>query len=335
MKKFGKLAIGLIFSGICIYFAFRGINLHELSKSFQSAKYIYVMPVFIVVILGLYLRSYRWGIILESLVKYDQITLFNITSIGFMAVGLLPARLGEFARPYLVKQKSGVRMSSTIATIIVERVFDMLSLMIVLFVVLLKISLPPVIFQTGIITLTIALFVLLILIFLAVKKDFSLNKIDIILSKLPERLEKPFKNLANSFLEGLQILPDVKKTLYVSVLSIVIWSLICLSAYLLFFSFDINLPIINAFAITVIIALGVMVPAAPGFVGTYHFACVLGLTSFGISKTVALSYAILLHFLQMAPVIIIGLLLLPFQKISLPKFIQKEEEEMENEGLEK
>ena len=332
MKK--NIIIGLVISGLFVYLAVRGINFSDLGKSFQSANYLYVFPVILIVFLALYLRSYRWGIIMESLVKYDQITLFIISSIGFMAVGILPARLGEFARPYLVKQKSGIRMSSILATVIVERVFDVLALMVVLFAVVLKISLPPIIFKTGITTLTIAFSAFLILIFLAVKKEFSLNKIDSVLSKLPDRLEKSLKHLAHSFIEGLQILPDVKKTLMVAVLSIAIWSTVCMSAYILFFSFGFNLPVINAFAISVIIALGVMLPAAPGFVGTYHFACVLGLTSFGIAKPEALSYAIVLHFLQMAPVVAMGLVFLPFQKISLPKFIQKEEEEIEREGLE-
>jgi hypothetical protein len=270
---------------------------------------------------------------MESLVKYDPKTLFIISSIGFMATGMLPARLGEFARPYLVKQKSNIKMSSTMATIIVERVFDMLSLMIFMFVIMLKISLPPVIFKTGITMLTISLTILLVLIFLAVKKEFSLNKIDLILGKLPAGLAKPLEHLAHSFIEGLQILPDVKRTLYVSVLSVFIWVLIGISPYILFFSFGFNLPVINAFAVMVIIVLGVMLPAAPGFVGVYHYACVLGLTSFGIPKEAALSYAIVLHFLQLMPTVALGLLCLPFHRISLPKFIQQEEAEIEKEGL--
>ena len=67
-----------------------------------------------------YLRCYRWGKMLETLVSYDQKTLFILGSIGFMAVNVLPARLGEFARPYLVKKRSGIKMSATMATIIVE-----------------------------------------------------------------------------------------------------------------------------------------------------------------------------------------------------------------------
>ena len=333
MKRLGNIIIGIIISGVFFYLAVRGINFSELVGSFKSANYIYIVPVLLIVYLQLYLRSYRWGIIMESLVKFDQKTLFILSSIGFMAIGLLPARLGEFARPYLVKQKSGTKMSSTMATIIVERVFDLLSLMIIMFAVMLKISLPPVIFKAGMTMLIVAFSLFLILIFLAIKREFSLNKIDFLLSKLPARLEKPLKHLAHSFIEGLQILPDIKKTMYVCFLSFVIWTVSVMSAYILFFSFDFNLSVINAFAVTVIIALGVMLPAAPGFVGTYHFAAVLGLSFFGIGKTEALSYSIVLHFLQMMPIIALGLLFLPFQKMSFPKFIQKEEEEIEKEDL--
>ena len=332
MKK--NVLIGLVLSTLFVYLAIRGINFVDLAQSFRSAHYVYMLPVVLAVLFAHALKSYRWGIIMESLVKYDQVSLFILTSIGFMAVGMLPARLGEFARPYLVKQKSGIRMSATMATIIVERVFDLLALMVVMMVVVLRIALPPLIFRTGITALTIAFSLFLVLIFLAVKKEFSLNTIDGIVGRLPARLAQPCKHLAHSFIEGLQILPDVKKTLYVAVLSIVIWATICLSAYMLFFAFALTLPLINAFALSVIIALGVMLPAAPGFVGTFHYACVLGLTSFGVPKAEALTYAIALHFLQMMPVVALGLLFLPFQKLSLPAFIRREEEEMAKEDLE-
>ena len=81
----------------------------------------------------------------------------------------------------------------------------------------------------------------------------------------------------------------MKKTLYVAFLSLVIWGLLAFSCYLMFFSFGFKLSIITALALTVIIAIGVMLPAAPGFVGNYHYACVLGLTFFGIDEAAALS----------------------------------------------
>jgi hypothetical protein len=323
MKK--NILIGCIISAIFIFLAVRGINLSDVMKSFRSANYLYVIPIELLMVLVLYMRAYRWGIILEPRVKYPQWPLFVITAIGFMTISLLPARLGEFTRPLLVKQKSGIRISSTMATIVVERVFDLLTLMVVLCLVILTISLPPQIFKTGVIILAMVLVVFALLLLLVIKKDFSLRILNPLLDKLPARIGAIIKNQLHAFIEGLEILPDVQKTLYVALLSVAIWSLLAFSCYLMFFSFGFKLSMINALALTVIIAIGVMLPAAPGFVGNYHYACVLGLTFFGIGEAAALSYAIALHFLQLMPVIIIGLGFLPSQKISLPSFFRREE----------
>jgi uncharacterized protein (TIRG00374 family) len=229
-----------------------------------------------------------------------------------------------------VKQNSGVRMSATMATVVLERVFDLLTLMLFLFVVLVKISLPPEIFKAGIIMLTISLSVLTMLIILGTRRDFSARVIGGVIGVLPVRIGKPAAHLADSFLEGLQMLPDVKKTLWVVLVSLMNWLVVGLSTYVLFYAFGMHLSIFNAFAILAIIALGVMIPAAPGFIGTYHYACVLGLTTFGIAKSEALSYAVALHFLQMAPVILTGLLLLPFQKLSFGRLVKKAEADADN-----
>lgn len=328
-----NIVIGILISGVFVYLAFRGIDFSELAVSFQSANYAYMFPVVLAVLLSHYLRCFRWGVILDRLVHFDQKKLFVIGSIGFMAVGMLPARLGEFARPYLVKQSTGTRMTATMATIVVERIFDMLSLMLLMFIVLLKTSLPPIITRTGLTALAGTLVLFLVLVVMAVKREFSQKTIERLLGVLPSRAAGLLERLVHSFLDGLQILPDIKKTVAVGVLSLVIWLVLALSNYLLFFSFGFDLTIVNAFAVLVIVALGVMIPAAPGFVGTFHFACVLGLTTFGVGKSEALSFAIVIHFLQMVPVLTLGLIFLPFQKISLPGFIKREEEELEREGL--
>ncbi|MCG6537032.1 MAG: flippase-like domain-containing protein, partial [Syntrophales bacterium LBB04] len=251
--------------------------------------------------------------------------------IGFMTISLLPARLGEFTRPLLVKQKSGIRISSTMATIVVERVFDLLTLMGVLCMVLFTISLPPEIFKAGVVILIVVLAIFVVLLLLVEKKEASLKILNTLLDKLPVRIGDLIRNQLHAFIEGLEILPDVKKTLYVALLSIIIWGLLALSCFLMFFAFGFKLSFITALALTVIIAIGVMLPAAPGFVGNYHYACVLGLKFFGVNEAEALSYAIALHFLQLIPVIGIGLGLLPSQKISLPAFIKKETAEIAQE----
>ncbi len=334
MKR--SIIVGFIISAVFIYLTVRGIEFSAVIQSFRSANYLYVIPIVLIIILVLFFRSYRWGIILEPCIKYHQWPLFVITSIGFMTISILPARLGEFTRPLLVKQKSGIRISSTMATIVVERVFDLLTLMFFLCVVLIRISLPPEIaqYKKGLIIsgmLLVIVFVLLLLVVL--KKELSIRVINFFLSKFPKRIETVLEPQFHAFIEGLEILPDVKKTLYVALLSVIIWVLLGLSCYILFFSFVFKLSLMNAFALTIIIAIGVMLPAAPGFVGNFDYACKLGLKFFGVGEAEATSYAFALHFLQLIPVIAIGLGLFPSQKISLRGFFKKEAAEKSKEGF--
>jgi len=330
MKK--NFIIGFIISFLFMYLSLKGLDFSEIKTSFQSANYFYLFPALLLVLLLLLLRSYRWGVMLSPLIKYDQKTLFVITAIGFMVVSIIPARIGEIARPYLVKQKNGIKMSSTIATVVVERIFDLLAMMFILFIVILLIPLPSALFNSGITLLVVSITAFMCLIFLAVKKDFSLNKADIIFEKLPDKPAAFLKRLLHSFVEGLQILPDIKKTLYLFFLSVLVWTVNSATFYVMFYAFGFELGFIDACALMVIAAISVILPA-PGFVGTFHYACILGLSYFDISKADAASYAVLTHFLQIVPVIVLGFVFLPFQKLSLPTFLKKEGGEIKAEHL--
>jgi len=310
------ILVGLLF----IWLAFRGTDIEGIKSSFEAANYLYLIPIAPLTIIVLMLRSYRWGVILEPLEKIDQWSLFSITAVGFMAISLLPVRMGELARPYLISQKSTIKMGSSLATIVVERIFDMLTLMMVLLLILMMVKLPAWIFRSACSILLIVIPLFLVLIFLAVKRDVSVKSIDRIIGKLPKTLSSRLMRLLHSFLDGLQILPDLKKIFYLASLSALIWFLVGLSTYILFSSFEsmLGLSLAAAYVVLVITALGVTLPTAPGFVGNYHFSCVLALTIFGIPKTDALTFAILLHFIQVMVTIVLGLIFLPSIKVSLP-----------------
>lgn len=319
MKNKVNLLLGLAVGALFIWLALRGTDIEGVKASFKAANYRYLIPVVLLSVLVQIVRSYRWGVIVEPLEKIDQRTLFYITSVGFMAITLLPVRMGEFVRPYLISRKSTVKLGSSVATIVVERIFDLLTLMILLLFVLTTVDLPEWVLKTAYSILLIIIPVLFLLIFLAVKREISAKGIDRILVKLPHTISVRLMKLFHSFLDGLQILPDWKKTVYLSSLSLAIWCLIGLVTYILFASFASmsQLPLAAAYAVLIITALGVALPTAPGFIGNYHFSCVLGLTLFSIPKTDALTFAIVLHFIQLSVVIVLGLVCLPFIKVPL------------------
>jgi len=312
-----NLFLGIIISAFFVYLSFRGIDLGDIGAGLKNANLFFVFPVLSLLILIQVLRSYRWGIILQPLKKIDQFSLFSVTSVGFLAVVAIPARIGEFARPYLISTKTGISMSSAVGTILVERVFDGLSVLAMFFVVVLFTPLPPWLIRGSLIFLFFVLAFLGLMAFLIFNKETALKFFSHVLKIFPAKWHSKLTGLVDSFVDGFKIIPHRRSMCYLVLLSILIWVIDAVALYILFFAFDIELPLSAAFVIMVIIIMGIAIPTAPGFVGNWHFFCVLGLGLFGIDKNEALVYAIVLHFLCIGIIVILGLAFLPFNKFSL------------------
>jgi hypothetical protein len=119
------------------------------------------------------------------------------------------------------------------------------------------------------------------------------------------------------FIDGVEIITDARLIFQVALLSILIWLLHALVIYLLFAAFGFHLSVLAALIVMVILIIGITIPAAPGFIGNWHFFCVLGLTLFGISKADALTFAIIFHFISMGVAVLLGAIFLPFHRFRL------------------
>ncbi|MBF0531086.1 MAG: flippase-like domain-containing protein, partial [Deltaproteobacteria bacterium] len=108
-----------------------------------------------------------------------------------------------------------------------------------------------------------------------------------------------------------------RQLIRISVLSLLIWLTDVFAFYCLFLACGLNLPIAVAVVVVVILIIGIAIPTAPGFIGNWHYACILGLSLFGISKTDALAYALVSNFLSLTVIIIPGLIFLPFNRFSI------------------
>ncbi len=312
-----KLFIGIVIGTFFVYLSLRGIDLNGIIEGLQRAHLLFIIPFLLLMTFVQMLKSYRWGVIMKPIATIDQFSLFAVTNVGLMAVIAVPARVGELARPYLISTKTGTSMSSAIGTIMVERVLDALSILAVFFVVIMFTPLPPWIIRSSILFLCLVLAFLAIMAFLLLKKEASLKMISSVLNVFPERWRLKIMTLADNMIDGFKIIFRVQSMFQLVFLSLVIWVIDAVSMYILFFAFDIALPLSAAFVLMPIIILGIAIPTAPGFVGNWHFFCVLGLGLFGIDKTQALTYAIVLHFLSIGIVVILGLAFLPFNHFSL------------------
>jgi hypothetical protein len=312
-----KLLAGIILSILLVYLSVKGIDFRRVEEGFKTVRYLYLIP-FILMILAIQaLRSWRWGVILAPLDKVSFSTLFSVSSVGFLAIVSIPARIGELARPYLIANRSHIKMTAALGTIFVERIFDSLTILMLAIMIPLFIPLPPWLIRSSILFLSITLVLLAAIVFMIIKRETSLRAIDPFLKKLPERYAVKITSLLHHFIDGFSVITDIKRLLVLTFISLIIWLTTVASIKLLFLTFSFTLSWTAALTLMVILLIGIAIPAAPGFVGNWHYACILGLGLFGIGKTEAFTFALIYHFISLAFTIIMGLTFLPFNKFSL------------------
>lgn len=315
-----KVIFGILISLICIvlvYLSVRDINLHDVFIALEKIKLIYVIYFILLVIFMQLLRSYRWGVILQPMEKIDQVSLFSVTSVGFLAIAAIPARIGELARPYLISKRSSIKMSSALGTILVERVLDGFSVLAIAVIVIFLTELPPFMIKSGFVFFLLAFLMFCFIAFLILRKEKALKLINKVLNKLPGKLAHKMDELIYHFIDGFQIITNIKLLLYLFFLSALIWLVDVMAIYVLLLAFGFNLPLIASFVVMIILIVGIAIPTAPGYIGNWHLACVLALSLFGLAEAQTLSFAVVYHFLSMVIVMVLGVAFLPFNKFSI------------------
>lgn len=320
MKKHSML-IGLALSAFFLYLAFRKTDLHDLWQHLSAARYGLLIPASILTIIALWIRAMRWGLLLNPLKRIGVGTLFSATSIGFMCNNILPMRLGEVIRAYVISRSSGVRTSAAFATIIIERLFDLFSMIGIFGILLVFAPFYHRSFKIGaLLAFAAGLLALAGLVFFHLKP----RPIERLFEwMLPERIRGRVLGLLRSFGEGLEIFRDFRRLLGIGALTLIMWLLIAVVIEICFRSARLEdashaLPGTASLMVLVVIAIGVMVPSGPGFVGTLQAAAILGLAIIGYRDTDrALSFSILYHATQWFPVVLVGLVYLVKENLSL------------------
>jgi len=234
--------------------------------------------------------------------------LFSALMVGYAANNLLPLRLGEFLRAYAVAKSQTISKTSAFATVIVERLLDLMSLLLFLGLTVLLFPLPPEVKTAGYAVAGLTFFLIVFVVFLMAKTDATMG---LVRKLLPQKIFKVVDKLMRSFLDGFEVFRKSEHYLLVAVTSVAIWLLYAAVVYLAFFAFDFqghyDIGVYASLVVLVIISVGITIPSSPGFVGTYHWFCMLGLSLFGVPKGEALSFAIVSHAINVVPFTIIGL----------------------------
>jgi len=253
--------------------------------------------------------------------------LFSSLMIGYMANIFMPAHLGEFIRSYLIGRKESMPSSLAFSTIVVERIIDMFSLLLLLALAIILYPFPDWVRNGGYIMFigTFGLLIFLIILKLSPHKTFKF--IDFFLFPFPDNIKHKIHEIMTSFLDGLNPLKHWSHYIWMSILSVVIWLCYGLVFYIGFFAFNFskyNLSVLAALVLLVITTIGVVIPSSPGYVGTYHKLCQIGLGFFGVPESEGATFAVVLHGLNFFPILLVGLIFTSREGLSVASISSKE-----------
>lgn len=316
-----KIFFSLIISSAFIYLAFRDIDYSLMLASLRQANYWLLIPGIAFMFVSHWLRAVRWGYFMEPIKKIDTPTLFSSVMIGYYANNVFPLRLGEILRPYALGKATGVSRMATFATIFVERLIDVLSLLLLLAFSVIFHDYPIWIEKGALVIFLGTLGCTLFIIFLMLRTHDTLKIVDFFMKPFPQKARDLVHKLLHSFLDGFTIFK--KSEHYWSILwqSVVIWLFYAVIIYFTLEAFGFNqrftMPMGASFVVLVMVSLGMMVPAAPGFVGSFHWICQQALILFNVPQSESLGFAIILHLANFIPVTLVGLYYYYKQEISL------------------
>lgn len=322
-----KFAIGIAISLVFIFLAFRKVNFAEMWQAFKSANYWYFLPAIVIIFFSHFLRALRWRYLLDPIKRVDIRSLFSSLIIGYMANVFMPAHLGEFIRAYILGKKRDIAMSSTFATIVIERIIDIFSLLTLMVLTIFLYPFPQWVTKSGYIMFAATLGLFLFLVLLKIKTTRTLGVIRFLMKPLSENLARKIEGLLVKFVAGIVPLKRWQDYLIVTLFSVIIWACYAGVFYFSFFAFDFSttyhLPWTASLVLLVITTVSVVVPSSPGYVGTYHYLCQLSLAMFHVPAGPALSFATVVHGISFLPVLITGLIFARYEGMAISKMTQK------------
>jgi uncharacterized protein (TIRG00374 family) len=308
---------GLAISVVFLWLALRGLKLSDVWGALRTANYWWLVPGVAVYFVGVWARAWRWHYLLRPIKAIPTRAMFPIVTIGYMGNNIYPARAGEVLRAFVLRREQGVPVSASLATILVERIFD--GVVMLMFVFFNLSALAGLTGDSGIAgsiqSLAVAgtaVFSLALLVFLlaAIFPRQSLGLYTrYVAPRLPGRVRERTTELLAGFWTGLESLRSPRNIFMVFVTSVVIWLLETGKYWFVMHAFDFSgyrggffgLMLMNG-----IVNLATTIPSAPGYVGTFDTPGIAVLSAYGVAPAVAAGYTLTLHAALWLPITLLG-----------------------------
>ena len=318
MKKRWQLLLGVLFSLVAILVLFRGLEIDELASEIAKANYWSVIPFIILETLSLWARGMRWRVLLEE--KLGATRLFWITNISYHLSNILPLRIGELGRVYLVTRKSEVTGMQALSTALLERMLDVVIVFIMLFLVL------PLIPEHGLVTsisylIVGSVIILIVSLFVIASKRKTVAKfMGLMTQRLGARIGGVINDAFDKFFESIDIVRG-RRVVLAGVWCIIVWIFSVLATYSLLLGFVPELQLYDAIFVTSLLALGIALPSVPAGVGIWEASAVAALAVLGVNKEIALAFAIVFHVIVFVKMAILGMIGLHLEEESFSDIV--------------
>ncbi len=346
MKRW-QFWLGLVISAVFLYLVLRNIDYAQLWQVLLTADYWWLIPGVAVYFIGLWARAWRWHYLLRPLKSIPTRTMFPIVTIGYAGNNIFPARAGEVVRAVVLKRKEGVPISASLATIIVERVFDGIVMLAFVFVNLAELTRLTGV-SIGILGLnlgireiaiwgSVAFFgALAIFLVAAMFPNATDRLLTWLIERLaPARLRQQTLGVSRRFLGGLESLRSPLDVLMVFLTSVLIWLLETVKYWFVMHAFSFSVSFFALMLMNGVVNLATTIPSAPGYLGTFDLPGIAVLQAYNIPREVAASYTFVLHFALWFPVTAVGLYYMFREGIKWTETIRAKDEPIAEEGVNK
>ncbi len=349
MKK-ARFWIGILFSILALAFAFRQVNLRDVWAALVGVNYWLLAASLVPLILFLVLRSFRWRLLFYPQQGLRIINLFAVINIGYLLSNIFPARLGDVARAYLIGDTEEVSRATAFSTIVAERVLDALSAVAGFFIILPFAPLPDWMVRSGLVIGVAALVAVAVFVVLVRRRDWTLRLLDRVLlalhwpdcetmtrfwQKLSDRTRLGFlanlpwvdrvglDHMAGSLIDGFSGITTLRLGPLLLLWSVAIWAVISAFYWMILLAFDTTAPFVAGLAVASVTALGMTIPASPGYIGVFEFLTRETMVIFGMQAGTALSYALVAHGIVYVVYTFFGLISMAQQNLSYSQIQQR------------
>jgi uncharacterized protein (TIRG00374 family) len=311
--RVGQVILALGVSAVLLWWALRNARLDEAVAYVRAVRAVPLLGAVLVATSLFPIRLVRWHLLLRRADggPLPWLPLWHAVSIGFAANNLLPLRAGELLRTLAASRLTGTRLTASLSSVAVERVFDALTVVGLLAAALLLPGLPADVALAGIpvrqaaTTMGVLAFAALLGAGLVVAFPVAAERVVRVLipsDRLAFRLVEAIEGVRH----GLGVLRAPGRLVLVIALSVVLWLVNALSFYLMFRAFDLTVGFVPAVVMQGILVFGIALPSAPGYVGPFEAVITAVLGLYGVAASQAVAYALTYHVTTFIPITLLG-----------------------------